>query len=496
MTVVLTCPQGHQWQTETSGAAPGVPLRDACPVCGSSAQTLAGEAAPAGQRSESETLAPSPAGAAAEDAAELCRLLAPAQGPDEIGRLGGYRVLAVLGSGGMGVVLRAEDVELRRLVALKAMLPAIAASPANRERFRREAQAAAALSHDHIVPIYHVGEDRGIPFLVMPLLQGVSLNDRLQREPQLPVADVLHIGRETATGLAAAHERGLVHRDIKPANLWLETLPGEPGGSSPRYRVKILDFGLARAAAGSAQLTQTGTILGTPAFMAPEQASGKPVDGRCDLFSLGCVLYRASTGELPFRGTDAISTLMAVAMEQPPSPARLNPELPPAVSDLVMRLLAKSPADRPASARDVVRALDAVEQVPLADVAMMAIADALPAPDEPDDTAHIPEVIPVLPAKVKRDDEARRQRERDRALKWTGAIAGGLILGFVGLIVGGVIGGISTAVSGHADHVVVGLILGLVGGALTGLLAGPIAAGVYDGYVTAEREWRGHQRHR
>jgi hypothetical protein len=502
MTVVLTCPQGHQWQTETAGSAPGVPLSNACPVCGSSAQTLAGEAAPAEQRSGSETLPPSPAELAGQDAAEMCRFLDPAQGPDELGRLYDHRILSILGFGGMGVVFKAEDLRLHRPVAIKAMLPALAASSANRQRFLREAQTAvaAALSNpDHIIAIYQVGENNGIPFLVMPLLRGESLNDRLQRDTRLPVADVLMIARETATGLAAAHERGLIHRDIKPANLWLEPLPGEPEGSFARYRVKILDFGLARAAADNAQLTQTGTILGTPAFMAPEQASGKPVDGRCDLFSLGCVLYRASTGELPFKGTDAISTLMAVAMEQPPPPARLNPEVPPALSGLVMRLLAKNPADRPASARELVRALEAPEDALQVTAAPDAILDALPAGDGQDDTAVIPEVLPVPSPKDSRGDQPEGAAGlivggRDNRLKWTGAFVGGIVLGLVGLIIGLLAGSISGAVSGHGEHIPIGLVIGLIVGVLLGLVLGPIGAGVYDGYVTAEREWRRRQR--
>ena len=217
--------------------------------------------------------------------------LAPSQAADELGRLGCYRVLKVLGHGGMGVVFEAEDPQLRRKVALKAMLPTLAASETARKRFLREAQTAAAIEHDHIVPIFQVGEDRGVPFIAMPLLKGEPLDRRLLRESRLPLSEVIRIGRETAAGLAAAHKKGLIHRDIKPANLWLE----ETG------RVKILDFGLARAAADSGQLTQSGAIIGTPAYMAPEQVDGKTLDARCDLFSLGCVLYRLSTGELPFQ---------------------------------------------------------------------------------------------------------------------------------------------------------------------------------------------------
>jgi WD40 repeat protein len=256
----------------------------------------------------------------------------------------------------MGVVYRAEDPGLQRLVALKAMLPALAASESARQRFLREARAAAAIKHDHIVTIHQVGEDRGVPFLAMEFLEGEPLDDRLKREGRLPLADVLRIGREMAEGLAAAHERGLIHRDIKPANVWLE---GKKG------RVKILDFGLARAATDEAHLTQPGAIVGTPAYMAPEQGQGQDVGPRCDLFSLGCVLYRMATGEAPFRGTDMISTLMAVATENPRPPVSLNIELPTELSDLIMQLLAKRPEERPASAQAVAEALERIAREPL-----------------------------------------------------------------------------------------------------------------------------------
>jgi serine/threonine protein kinase len=282
----------------------------------------------------------------------LTGFLGRPQQPGELGRLGAYRVLRVLGHGGMGVVFEAEDLQLRRRVALKAMLPELAADETSRQRFLREAQSAAAVEHDHIVSIYQVGEDRGVPYIAMPFLKGESLEQRLARQPPLAFHDVVRIGKETAAGLAAAHQRGLIHRDIKPANLWLE---------AETNRVKILDFGLARAATDTAHLTQAGAIVGTPAYMAPEQVGGLPLDARCDLFSLGCVLYELSTGELPFKGRDAISTLMAVATENPKPPSKLNPSLPREFSDLVMHLLAKSPADRPRSAEALFETLIGID---------------------------------------------------------------------------------------------------------------------------------------
>jgi hypothetical protein len=316
-----------------------------------------------------------------EVAREAHALLAPAQGPDELGRLGRYRVLRVLGAGGMGIVLEAEDTALRRPVALKVMKRALAVGGTAHERFLQEARATAAVVHDHIVTIHDVDEapvaDPGaagesVPFLAMQLLRGTTLEERLRRERVLPVAEVLRVGREIAAGLAAAHAKGLIHRDIKPANVWLEA----PGG-----RVKILDFGLVRAtgaagpapdatvtpgptpAGGDPRLTQEGAIIGTPAYMPPEQAAGwSAVDARGDLFSLGCVLYRLCTGRPAFEGADMASTLVAVVTHRPPPPRQLNPGLPAALSELVMRLLAKAPEERPASAADVVEAIRAIER--------------------------------------------------------------------------------------------------------------------------------------
>ena len=250
----------------------------------------------------------------------------------------------VLGRGGMGLVLEAEDLKLGRHVAIKVMRPRIASDDKARDRFLREARAAAKVEHDHIIPIYFIGEENGVPYIVMPFLKGESLDDRLKRENLLPAPDILQIGRETAEGLAAAHDQGLVHRDIKPANLWLEL---------PRGRVKILDFGLARLNSDSGQLTQSGAILGTPAYMSPEQARNRAIDGRTDLFSLGAVLYRMATGRTPFGGSDTMSTLMALATETPTHPQFINPDLPQHLSDLIMRLLHKDPRHRPQSAREV-----------------------------------------------------------------------------------------------------------------------------------------------
>ncbi len=292
-------------------------------------------------------------GAAGTDPlAERFAFLSPPQAADEIGRLGTYRVLKVLGAGGMGVVFQAEDMNLKRKVALKVMRPEASALPTARDRFLREAQAAARVEHEHVVTIHQVGEVNGVPFLAMPWLKGQSLDEALKRLGTLKPAQAVRVARQIALGLAAAHEHGLIHRDIKPANIWLEAVQGG--------RVKILDFGLARAEADEMHLTQTGSILGTPAFMAPEQASGANVDQRCDLFSLGVVMYRMVTGLLPFRGESTMAILMALATVTPPTPQSLNAAVPAELSDLIMQLLAKNPADRPATAREVADRLLAI----------------------------------------------------------------------------------------------------------------------------------------
>jgi hypothetical protein len=283
---------------------------------------------------------------------ELQAILLPPEQSDELGRLGIYRVLRVLGAGGMGIVVQAEDSQLQRRVALKVMRPSLAGVPTARERFLREARAVAALEHEHVVTVYQVGEEHGVPFLAMKLLKGETLQERLNREGRLGLAETLRIARQTAEGLEGAHRRGLVHRDVKPSNLWLE---------APTGRVIILDFGLAHTLHNNPQLTGSGMVLGTPAYMAPEQAAGRPVDARSDLFSLGCVLYRLCTGKPAFEGPDTLAVLMALATQTPTPAHACAADVPPALSGLISALLAKDPKDRPASAGEVSRRLAAVE---------------------------------------------------------------------------------------------------------------------------------------
>jgi hypothetical protein len=340
--------------------------------------------------------------------------LAPAQQPDELGRLGPYRILKMLGHGGMGVVFKAHDPRLGRMCALKTMLPEIAKKPGMKERFLREARAAAQLEHDHIIPIYQVDEDRGIPYIAMPFLKGVSLEDWLRQKQRgqagtpLTQPQILKLAREIARGLAAAHEQGLVHRDIKPANMWLDATAGG--------RATILDFGLARFSdnAGQQNITQSGAIMGTPAYMAPEQALGQKLDGRADLFSLGVVLYRLCTGLLPFRGETPMSVLMALASCDPPPVGEVNPAISPPLSELVKQLLVKDPAKRIASAKEVVQTIQKIERE-LASAPTLAIEGRPPAA--------------AVPQPSRRTAVGRASRSRKGL--WIGlaaALFGGLVL--------------------------------------------------------------------
>lgn len=282
---------------------------------------------------------------------DLSNVLGPPQGEGELGRLAQYRVLKILGQGGMGMVLLAEDSQLLRLAALKIMLPKHAADPLARERFLREARTAARIKHDHVITIFQVGEERDIPFIAMEYLKGTSLEDYLTTQGQLAIGQAVRVARQTAEGLQAAHAEGLIHRDIKPANIWLE---------APKGRVKILDFGLARPQQDDLKLTQTGALIGTPLYMSPEQALGEKLDQRSDLFSLGIVLYQLLSGELPFKGNTMMAVIAALTFEPHISLRQLKPEIPIELERLVDRLLAKKREDRPQSAEIVAEELAAM----------------------------------------------------------------------------------------------------------------------------------------
>jgi len=259
---------------------------------------------------------------------------------------GRYEILGKLGEGAMGVVYRARDTAIGRVVALKMLSAELGDEDELHKRFRREAEAIGRLSHPCIVTVFDLGESDGQLYMAMELLEGDDLRSLIERRVEVPLADRVRILVQICEGLAYAHSRGVVHRDIKPANI-VVTSAG---------RVKILDFGLARVAT-RATITRKGMILGTPDYMAPEQAMGKLVDRRSDAFSAGSVFYEFLTGEKPFKGKTLHAVLFQIIQEQPDPVLTLNPELPTRLAALVHRMLVKDPDKRYQSMDEVGRDL-------------------------------------------------------------------------------------------------------------------------------------------
>ena len=309
----------------------------------------------------------------------------PPAADGEVGVLGPYRVLKELGKGGMGAVYAALDTRLNRKLAMKVMLPEFAADRDAKERFLREARAAAQITHDNVVTVYEADERDGVPYITMQLLQGYPLDEYLKTKGAPPLPHVVRIAREAALGLAAAHAMGLVHRDIKPANLWLE---------APNGRVKVLDFGLAKPVGSEAELTKSGAVVGTPAYMSPEQARGQKVDHRTDLFSLGAVLYRLCTGKNPFTGEHVMAVLAALITDDPTPVRERNPNVPEPLALLIHQLLAKKPEDRPQTAAEVAKRLRAI----LEQQAAPAVAEPpVPRATSAGVSASLPVVVHPLP---------------------------------------------------------------------------------------------------
>ena len=278
-----------------------------------------------------------------EDLAALKRLMGPSDDPRMMGRIGTYEIVGLLGRGGMGVVFKAFDPSLNRYVAVKMLAPVLIPSEVFKQRFLREAQSAAAVVHDNVVGIHAISEWQGNPYLVMTFVRGQSLQSRLQYRGHLSLREVLRIGLQISAGLEAAHAQGLIHRDIKPANILLE---------SDVDRVKITDFGIAKAI-DDLRFTGTNTLLGTPEYMSPEQARDEELDYRTDLFSLGCVLYEASSGRSPFRSSTPYGVIRKVIDVNPPSVRSLVSELPEWFAEIIRRLLSKDKNSRFQSAAEV-----------------------------------------------------------------------------------------------------------------------------------------------
>ncbi len=298
-------------------------------------------------------------------ASQLVELLGPTDDPHMLGRIGTYEIVGILGRGGMGAVFKGFDRALNRFVAIKILLPHLAASGAARQRFAREAQAAAAVVDDHVMAIHCVDTWQEMPYFVMTYSRGVSLQKRLSEAGQLDLREILRIGMQAAKGLAAAHAQGLVHRDVKPANIFLD---------EGVERVQIMDFGLARAV-DDASLTRSGVLAGTPQYMSPEQARAEAVDSQSDLFSLGSVLYAMCTGHPPFRAETSYGVLRLISDHEPRPIREVNPDVPEWLCALIARLMAKNKEQRYASSETVAELLEAC-------LAHVQQPDSTPVPDE------------------------------------------------------------------------------------------------------------------
>lgn len=269
-------------------------------------------------------------------------------------KYGRYEIIKELGRGAMGLVYQAHDPEIDRLIALKVLREDRLTSAAFVQRFLKEARAIGRLSHPRIVTVYDVGQDHGTIYIAMELLQGEPLNVLLEKKKFSP-EEIANLGIQIAETLDYAHQKGIIHRDIKPSNILVQA----------DGQIKITDFGIAHIEDPEASMqTQAGEILGTPAYMSPEQVMGQPADGRSDLFSLGIILYELSTGKRPFGGPNLAAIFQSITQDNPPSPTEINPAIPKILSQAIMRCLEKSPASRYPTGKELVEALRSVREVP------------------------------------------------------------------------------------------------------------------------------------
>ncbi|MEV7990412.1 serine/threonine-protein kinase [Streptomyces sp. NPDC086077] len=268
-------------------------------------------------------------------------------------QIAGYRIEHVIGRGGMAVVYRARDLRLDRTVALKLIAPERARDDTFRRRFAHESRVAAAIDHPHIVPIFEAGETDGVLYIAMRYVSGQDLRALLDREGPLPVATALRIAVQVASALDAAHEHDLVHRDVKPGNI---LVAAGTDSDHPEY-IYLTDFGLTKKSLSLSGFTAAGEFVGTLDYMAPEQISGRPVDGRCDLYSLACVVYETLAGGPPFQRDEDVALLWAHQYDQPPRLTERRPGIAPAAADVLARALSKVPEDRYDSCLEFVAAL-------------------------------------------------------------------------------------------------------------------------------------------
>ena len=284
------------------------------------------------------------------EAREATRSATPNEAPNlpagEV--LGGrYEIVEEVGRGGMGMVYRALDRELGGQVAIKTLRPELVCNPALVERFKTEIRLARQISDKHVVRTHDIGERDGVYYLTMEYVEGITVRELLDTRGRLGVSATLAIASQLAQSLMAAHEQGVIHRDIKPQNLLLDS----------SGMLKVMDFGIARLAAGPSGLTEVGTVVGTPSYMAPEQMLGEVLTQQTDLYAVGVVMFECLTGRLPFEAGSTMALIAKLLREDAPDPTSLNPEIPPALAGLVLRLLAKEPTQRPARAEELGRLL-------------------------------------------------------------------------------------------------------------------------------------------
>lgn len=285
--------------------------------------------------------------------------------PNGIGRFAGLEIIGFLGAGGMGIVLKAFDDSLQRHVAIKLLPPGTATSQESRQRFLREARAAASIDHEHVVTIHSVDEFSGLPYLIMQYVEGESLHRVLERRSPMPLQEILVLAVQVSSGLAAAHRKGIIHRDIKPANILIER---------ETNKALLTDFGLAQTISED-QLTQSGHTAGTPCYMSPEQTKAESLDARSDLFSLGAVLYTTATGASPFAGKSVYAVIRNVCERNPPPVAELNPEIPIWFSNVIEKLMQKAPDQRFDSAQELVAHLKKEVSVPSSNVSSKDVGE-------------------------------------------------------------------------------------------------------------------------
>ena len=309
--------------------------------------------------------------------------------------VGGHRIEGVAGRGGMGVVYRATDLALNRVVALKLIAPELAEDPEFRQRFKRESEIAASLDHPNVIPIYHAGEEEGLLYVTMRFVDGTDLRELIAQQGRLEPARAARIVTQVATALDAAHARGLVHRDIKPANVLI-------GGNGEH--AYLTDFGLTKQASSQTGLTKTGMMVGTLDYIAPEQLQGQPVDARADIYALGCVLYQAVTGQVPFPRDTEPAKMWAHMGEPPPRATAVAPRLPAQFDEVITRSMAKQPDDRYLSAGDLGRAAQAAAQGQLLTRAERSVATGEAAPDQVSPVTGPPGTAAGAPAGATRVD--------------------------------------------------------------------------------------------